>query len=123
MTIHKKKNKAREHRIDMEAVVDAYGSEERAMGWYYYLEGKLEFPFKAKCLQEKSISPLKKEEIVEVQSMATEEDCQHDMFVMVQWGGRKLAVPLFQLKGISVSDETKEAIEDWHYWVAMGYEF
>ncbi len=123
MTIHKKKNKAREHRIDMEAVVDAYGSEERAMGWYYYLEGKIEFPFKAKCLREKSILPLKKKEIVKVQSMATEEDCQHDMLVMVQWSGRKLAVPLSQLKGISVSDETKEAIEDWHYWIAMGYEF
>jgi len=123
MTVHRKINKAREHRIDMEAVVDAYGSEERSMGWYYYLEGKLEFPFKAKCFRKKSISPLKKEEIVEVQSMASEEDCQHDMFVMVQWDDRKLAIPLSQLKGLSVSDETKEAIEDWHYWVAMGYEF
>ena len=25
----------------MEAVVDAYGSSERAMGWYYYLDGKM----------------------------------------------------------------------------------
>ncbi|NWK54709.1 hypothetical protein HW115_03745 [Verrucomicrobiaceae bacterium N1E253] len=30
----------REDRITMGAVVDAYGAEERAMGWYYYLEGK-----------------------------------------------------------------------------------
>ena len=31
-----KKDKDREYRIDMEVVVDAYDSEERAMGWYYY---------------------------------------------------------------------------------------
>jgi len=28
----------REKRIDMEIVVDAYNQQERAMGWYYYLE-------------------------------------------------------------------------------------
>ena len=33
-----RENKARERRIEMEAVVDAYNSEERAMGWFYYLE-------------------------------------------------------------------------------------
>ena len=30
-------NEARERRITMEAVVDAYNEEERAIGWYYYL--------------------------------------------------------------------------------------
>lgn len=33
-----KKDEAREYRITMEAVVDAYGPEERAMGWYYNLK-------------------------------------------------------------------------------------
>jgi len=40
-----KENAAREHRIEMEAVVDAYGEMERAVGWYYYLEGKIKPPF------------------------------------------------------------------------------
>ena len=121
--ITKKVDKTREHRIEMEIVVDAYGSEERAMGWYYYLEDKLEFPFKAKCIRERPVSPLKKGEAVDVTAMAPEEECQHDMFVQVRWEGRKLAVSLAQLKGVSVEEDTKEAIEDWHYWVAMGYEF
>ncbi len=30
------KDKIREERIDNEAVVDAYGEEERAIGWYCY---------------------------------------------------------------------------------------
>ena len=39
-----RKNEDREKRITMEIVVDAYGPEEQAMGWYYYLEEKLQFP-------------------------------------------------------------------------------
>ena len=34
----------REDRIDNQIVVDAYGPEEQAMGWYYYLENKIRFP-------------------------------------------------------------------------------
>ena len=37
--------------------MDAYGPEEQAMGWYYYLEDKIRFPFKAKCVISKVISP------------------------------------------------------------------
>jgi hypothetical protein len=119
----RKIDKTREHRIEMEIVVDAYGSEERAMGWYYYLEDKLEFPFKAKCVRERSISPLRKGETVDVMAMAPEEECQHDMFIQIRWKGRKLAVPLAQLKGVSIREDTKEAVEDWHYWVVTGCQF
>jgi len=35
----------REKRIEMEIMVDAYDESERAMGWYYFLEDKLSFPF------------------------------------------------------------------------------
>ncbi len=118
-----KKDKIREDRIDMEIIVDAYGEEERAMGWYYYLEDNLTFPFKAKCIAKRSVSPLKVGEIVEVTGMAPEEECMHEIFVEIQWEKQKLAVPLSQLKGISVTNETKQAIEDWHYWVSMGYQF
>jgi hypothetical protein len=31
----------REERIQNKVVVDAYGPEEQAMGWYYYLEDKI----------------------------------------------------------------------------------
>lgn len=42
-----KRDEGREARITMEAVVDAYDEVERAMSWYYYLEGRLHFPFNA----------------------------------------------------------------------------
>ena len=117
------KSKAREDRIQMEIIVDAYSPEEQAMGWYYYLEDKLNFPFRAKCIAERVISPLREGDKVEVTGMAPESDCQHEMFVTIQWEGRSLGVPLSQLKGIAVEPDTKQAIEDWQYWVQQGYEF
>ena len=42
-----KENKARERRIEMEVVVDAYNAVERAMGWYYYLEGEVGIPLQS----------------------------------------------------------------------------
>jgi hypothetical protein len=118
-----KKDDAREHRIDMEVIVDAYDEQERAMGWYTYLKDELAFPFQARCIDERRNTTVQRGEVVEVTGMAPEEDCAHDMLVDVQWQGRSLAVPLSQLEGIDVDEATQEAIGDWHYWVARGYEF
>jgi hypothetical protein len=114
----------REQRITMEIVVDAYDAQERAMGWYYYLEEQLQFPFTATCIAKRAISPLHVKDEVEVIGMPGEEECEHEMFVTIRWEKEGLAVPLSQLKPISATDEqTKQAIEDWRYWVKMGYEF
>jgi hypothetical protein len=118
-----KKDDVREYRIDMEVVADAYDEQERAMGWYTYLEDKITFPFQSRCIAKRRSSPLQQGEAVEVTGMAPEEDCEHDMLVDVQWQGRGLAVPLSQLEGVAVDEATQEAIGDWHYWVARGYEF
>ena len=87
------KDEAREHRTSMEAIVDAYGPEEQAMGWYYYLDDKIQFPFEAECIQERRISPLRQGEKVPVLGMAPEEDCQSDMFVEIEWADRTFGVP------------------------------
>lgn len=107
----------------MEIIVDAYDESERAMGWYYFLEDKLSFPFWARCIIKRPISPLVKNEEVRVEEMAPEEECEKEMFVRVVWEKRKLAVPLSQLEALDVDDQTREAIEDWQYWVAQGYQF
>ena len=46
----------REHRIDMEIIVDAYDKSEHAISWYYYLEEHLQFPFTATCVCKRAIS-------------------------------------------------------------------
>jgi hypothetical protein len=75
----------------------------------------------ARCLSQRSISPLKKREKVEVIGMADEEECMHEVFVIVKWRDAELGVPLMQLVGVDVDEKTEEAIGDWHYWVKQGY--
>jgi len=115
------KDEEREYRISDEVIVDAYGPEEQALGWYCYLEEKMQVPFDAKCMCERGISPLRVDEIVQVIGMVDEYDCMAEMFVKIEWAGRSLGVPLAQLKGIGVDSETEEAIADWHYWVDRGH--
>jgi len=105
------------------SVVDANGPEEQVMGWYYYLDDKIRFPFQAKCIMAKVVSPLRKGESVQVQSMAPEDACSAEMLVLIRWQGRTMAVPLSQLAAVDPDDSTAEAIADWHYWVAQGYCF
>lgn len=93
------------------------------MGWFNYLEEHLQFPFRAKCIKPRAISPLRAGEKVTVVGLAPEEDCGSDMFVIIEWGERTLGVPLAQLEGTGTDKETRQAIADWHYWVAQGYQF
>jgi hypothetical protein len=116
------KDEEREQRIEMEIIADAYGPEEQAMGWYNYLADNLHFPFSARCVARRATSPLEPGDEVEVVGMAPEEECEHDMLVLIRRKPRPLAVPLMQLEGIQVDEETQQAIEDWHYWVDRGYE-
>ncbi len=118
-----KKDEAREERITMEVVVDAYDSGERAMGWYYYLDDKITFPFTASCIAVNKRTPLGLDEKVEVFGMAGEDYCEHDMLVDVSWNDDILAIPLSQIKPLDADEDTIEAIEDWHYWVKQGYQF
>ena len=119
----KRTDQDREARIENDITVDAYDASERAMGWYYYLEEKLQFPFTARCIKARPISPLKAGDEVEVTGMAPEEECEHEMFVMIRWEKPGLAVPLSQLKAVGADGATVQAIEDWHYWAKQGYEF
>jgi hypothetical protein len=118
-----KRDLDRENRISMEVVVDAYDGAERAMGWFGYLEDRLEFPFTAKCIMKRAVSPLLVGDEVEVVSLAPGDECAHDMFVMIRCNSDGLGVPLSQLKPVAASPGTSTAVADWHYWVAQGYTF
>jgi hypothetical protein len=124
------KDEAREERITMQVVVDAYGREERAMGWYYYLDDAISYASEttlARCVRERAISPLQVGDEVEVLRMAPVEECECDMFVMIRWGlpngQRGLGVPLSQLEVTHGDEDVRQAVEDWHYWVDRGYDF
>ena len=92
-----KRDPLREDRIHNEAIVDA-GPEEQAMGWYYYLEGRIRFPFRARCIAAKVVSPLRKGEAAEVLRMAPEDSCEHDMLVLIR---RHRIAPVSELLAVS----------------------
>ena len=119
----KGKDAAREERILMEVVVDANGPEEQAMGWYYYLDDKISFPFTAECIVVNKRTPLELGERVTVIKMAGENNCEYDIHVEILWKDKVLAVPLTQIKPIDADGDTVEAIGDWHYWKKQRYTF
>ena len=115
------KDPIRENRIHNEAIADANGPEEQVMGWHCYLDDKIRFPFQARCIARRIVSPLREGETVEVHRMASEDACSAEMLVLIRWHGRVMAVPLSRLTPVASGDATAEAIGDWHYWVARGY--
>ena len=83
----------------------------------------LNFLFIQKCIAKRVISPLKVGDEVDVFGLAPEYECENAMFVMMRWERDGLAVPLMQLEVIHGEPQTREAVEDWHYWVNRGYQF
>ena len=121
-----KRDDEREERITMEIVVDCYNEHEAWSGWWCYLKGKLSCPFVAECIRERRGSPLKIGERVTVTGMLDDDeaaDSLGEMHVEIEWQGCTLGVPLAQLRGVGVNNETAEAIADWHYWIAQGRQF
>jgi hypothetical protein len=123
-------DEAREERIIMEIIVDTYGPDERAAGWYCYLDDVISYAsdaIEARCIRERAISPLQVGDDVEILRMAPQKECACDMFVMIRWGlpngERGLGVPLSQLEVTHAGEDVRQAVEDWHYWVDRGYEF
>ena len=110
----------REARIQMEIVVDADGPEEQVLGWYAYLDDALQLPFLAGCVAERATSPLRLGDEVAVVGMASEEVCEPEMFVLMPWERRTLAVPLAQVTALHADEQTHQASEDWHDWVERG---
>ncbi|MEM7772872.1 MAG: calcium-binding protein [Cyanobacteria bacterium P01_A01_bin.37] len=112
-----------EERITMKIVVDAYSSDEVALGWYYYLQKTLEFPFTANRITKRRKSPEKIVELVEVTGLAHEDDCEHEILVEIARDGAIFDVPLIQIEAPEADADIQQAIADWHYWVNQGYDW
>jgi len=88
------RDEERDERINMEIIVDAYTPEEQAMGWHIYLEETMDFPFEARCIDEKEVSPLDEGETVRVVGKPTSEPSLRQQFVTIEWMDREFGVPL-----------------------------
>jgi hypothetical protein len=117
----KNADELRQERIDEEIIVDCYDDDEVMMGWYYYLEEKLTFPFTARYRASGKGRGKKTTQLLQVVGMADEDECNREIQVMIllQEDGVEDQIPvaLSQLEGVEVDGATAEAIADWHYWV------
>ena len=86
-----KKDPVREERIHNDAIADANGPEEQVMGWYYYLESRLNVPFRARCVEERAVSPLAVGERVEVVGMPPGRECEQATRGFASWRGSSTA--------------------------------
>ena len=111
------RDEEREERIKTRITVDTYSADEAAMGWYAYLDDILDFPFKGRCIEQREESPLEEGKTVRVVGMSPTDPTLRQMFVTVEWMDRELGVPLEQLEPVKPNDNTKQAIDDWHYWL------
>lgn len=117
------KNGVREFRIANKILAAAEEGEEAALAWYYHLEETLRVPFAARAITLYPNSPLAEGEAVIVTGLAEEAACRDEIKVTAEHKGQTIVVPLAQLEPVEVDEATREAVEDWHYWVARGYEF
>ncbi|WP_407045770.1 calcium-binding protein [Haloarcula laminariae] len=101
----------------MEIIVDAYTQDEQAMGWQVYLEETIDFPFEANCIEEREVSPLSEGETVRVVGVPSTDPSLRQQFVTAEWKNSELGVPLSQLEPVDANDNTKQAVEDLHYWL------
>jgi Calcium binding len=95
------RDEEREQRITMEIIVDAYTPEEQAMGWYYSLEDRLT----GRRRRDGPRGGVRTRD-VRPDPLGTPSPCGS----------------LGQLEGVTVDKQTHQAIEDWQYWIAQGYE-
>jgi hypothetical protein len=110
----------RDKRIRREILTDAYTADEQAISWCYYLEREITVPFQARCIEERTISPLREGEEVPVVGMTDEVVSSREMFVLVEWMDREFGVPLSQLEILDADSDTWDAVDDWHYWNGDG---
>ena len=110
----------RDERIWREILPDAYTTDEQAISWCYYLEREMRFPFQVRCIEERTISPLREGEDVYVVGLTDEVVSNREMFVLVEWNDREFGVPLSQLEVIDADQDTRNAVDDWHYWNGDG---
>jgi hypothetical protein len=113
-------DKFRERRIDMEILVDVYEEEEIAPSWYAYLENNLSFPFVARCVIK--WEPFRPGDELVVSGMALEKECDEEIFVATEHVREPMIIPLTHVETTGTDEGTREAVEDWRYWVRRGYE-
>lgn len=107
-----------QYKIDYEIIVDAYDEYEQSMGWFYFFEECLEFPFTALAQLKKRDGTLESKRVKLTGMASKEEDFMNNDFNLEMEQGQYLRpVAYSALSDIRASEETREAFQIWDfYW-------
>ncbi len=107
-----------QYKIDYEIIVDCYDEYEVSMGWYYFMEETLEFPFTAIAQVKKRDGSQDKQQ-VEITGLSSDEEgfIHQDFLLEMEIGGLLVPVAYSKLSDIQADASTIEAFEIWDYWV------
>ena len=108
------------YKIRNEIIVDCYGDYEVNMGWYYFFEEALEFPFEAETVIKYRGGKVNHTK-VDVLGIATEEgkfDNISEIQLEVSPKGQQiiLDVGISKLENVEGSESVEEALEVWTFW-------
>jgi hypothetical protein len=117
------KDGVREFRIANKILAAAQEGEEAALAWYYHLEEIFRAPFTARLRAPQSGAPLNEGDTLTVLELADVAACREQIMITADYNGQPFTIPLAHLDPLDADEETTEAVADWHYWLARGYEF
>ena len=107
------------YKIDYEIIVDCYDEYEVSMGWYYFMEETIEFPFRATAKLKKLNGSIEQKEI-EIIGLASDEEgfIKNDFDLEIEAGEHVGTIAYSKLSSVKASPETMEAFTIWNHWVS-----
>jgi hypothetical protein len=113
----RQKDEERDHRIHDEIIVDAYGEEEQAMSWYYYMEENLAFPMKAK-VKLRFRGGKTEEKAVKIVEIDPESETSLTLRLGITEGksDRVQYISPEDIVSIQTTEGNSEILNDWLYW-------
>ena len=107
------------YKIDYEIIVDCYDEYEVSMGWYYFMEETIKFPFRAKAKLKKRNGTIEQQEI-KVVGLASDEEgfMKKDFDFEIEVGEHISRIAYSKLSNIKALPETIDAFMIWNYWIS-----
>jgi len=107
-----------QYKIDYEIIVDSHDEYEMSMGWYYFMEESITFPFKATAQLKKRDGSIEKKEVIIVGLSSDEESFMSNDFELEMETEQHInKISFSKLSNIKASAETLEAFTIWNYWI------
>lgn len=107
------------YKIDYEIIVDCYDEYEVSMGWYYFMEETVKFPFRATAKFKKRNGSIEQKEI-EIIGLASDEEgfMKNDFDLEIEVGEHISTIAYSKLSNIKASQETIDAFTIWNHWIS-----